>query len=102
MAIAVITCNCGSTTERARRFLERAGYADWLSIPILKGKEQSKKALVSIPRYPEVEMLDNYLQNASKWVVIIGWNENGCRWADIAHNANKSEVEARLIVKIFA
>lgn len=102
MPIAVVTCNCGSTEQRARKFLERYGYRDWLTIPIVKGKEKSRNKLWTMPRYPEVEMLDNYLEKASKWVVIIGWNENGCRWADIAHNANKSEVEARFIVETFA
>lgn len=100
--IMVITCNCGSTEQLARRFLERNGYRDWFSIPIYKGKDQSRKMIWTIPQYPEVKMLDNYLEKASKWVVILGWNENGCRWSDIAHNANKSEIEASLIVETFA
>ena len=102
MPIAVITCNCGSTEQLARRFLERAGYRDWLTIPVVKGKEKSRSIAKSLAGYPEAEMLDNYLQNSSKWVVIIGWNENGCRWADIVHNPTKSEIDGQLIVETFA
>ena len=100
--IAVVTCNCGSTEQLARRFLERVGYKDWLTIPVVKGKEKSRALIASLPRYDEVSMLDNYIKNASKWVVIIGWNENGCRWSDLTYSPTKSEVEAKLVVETFA
>lgn len=99
--IAVITCLCGSTDTMARNFLKSAGYQNWLTIPIVQGKEKSRRALELIPRFPEVEMLDNFLQNASKWVVIIGYNDKACRWSDIAHNAPKSKIEAEYIVDTF-
>lgn len=102
MPIAVCTCRCGSTEQAARRFLNKAGYPDWLTIPIAEGKEASLGLLYQIPRYPEIEMLSDYLKGASKWIVIIGWNENGCRWSDIAHNPTKSGIEAGLIVDTFA
>lgn len=100
--ILVVTCACGSSESMARGFLQKAGYQDWLSTNIYRGKDKSIKALGLVPRYPEVEMLENYLKNASKWVVILGWNENGCRWADIAHNATKSRIDAELIINTFA
>lgn len=102
MPIAVITCNCGSTEQLARRFLERVGYRDWMGIRIYKGKEKSRSVVNSLPHYPEIDMLNSYLDKASKWVVIIGWNENGCRWSDLTHSPTKSEVEARLVVETFA
>lgn len=102
MPIAVCTCQCGSVESLARNMLQSAGYQDWLTIPIEKGKEKSKRLLERIPQYPEVEMLDNFLRDASKWVVIIGWNENACRWSDIAHNAPRSGIEAEYIIKTFA
>ena len=101
MSLAVITCQCGSVENMARNFLKSAGYQNWLTIPIEKGKEKSRRTLELIPRFLEVEMLDNFLQNASKWVVIIGWNEQSCRWSDIAHNAPKSKIEAEYIVENF-
>ena len=102
MPIAVCTCNCGSVEQLARSFLNKVGYQDWLNIPIEQGKERSRRMLSHLPNFPEIEMLDNYIKDASKWVAIIGWNDQACRWADIAHNANKSRIDAELIVQTFA
>lgn len=102
MPLVVCTCNCGSSDQMARGFLQKNGYKDWLSIPISKGKEKSLAVLYNIPQYPEVDMLRSYLQKVSKYVVILGWNENGCRWTDISHNAAKSRIEGEVIVETFA
>lgn len=100
--IAVCTCKCGGVEQLARRFLERNGYRDWLGISIASGKEKSRSLAQSLVRYPEGQMLDNYLKTASKWVVIIGWNENGCRWTDIVHSPTKSDIEGQVILETFA
>ena len=102
MPISVVTCKCGSTEQLARRFLNRAGYIHWADIPIVKGKEESLRLIGGLPHYPELDMLTNYIKSASKWVVIIGWNENGCRWADLVHSPTKSDVEGQVIVDTFA
>jgi len=102
MAIAVVTCHCGSTEQVARNFLEKNGYPGWMSIKVHKGKEESRRVAKSLAGFPEAQMLDNYLQNVSKWVVIIGWNENGCRWTDLTHNPSKASVEGQLIIETFA
>ena len=100
--IFVTACYCSSSDTLIRNFLYGVGYEEWMSIPIVKGKEKSLNAISILPNYPEVEILGNYLRNSSKWAVILGYNENGCRWADIAHSANKSRIDAELIVKTFA
>ena len=100
--ILVTACQCGSSDTLIRNFLHGVGYEKWMSIPIVKRKEKSLNAISTLPNYPEVEILGNYLRNSSKWAVILGYNENGCRWADIAHSANKSRIDAELIVKTFA
>ena len=102
MPIRIVACNCGSSEQVARRFLERAGYKDWMNAPIARGKEASRKIASSLSFFPEAQMLDNYLQGASKWVVIIGWNDKGCRWADLVHSPTKSEIEGQVIVETFA
>lgn len=102
MSIAVCTCRCGSTEQLARSFLKKAGCPDWLGIPIFQGKEASLQLLERVPQFPEVEMLRNYLREASKWVVILGWNENGCRWADIVHTPTKSQEDAKVIAEVFS
>lgn len=99
MPIKVCTCLCGSTDQLARQTLKQFGYPDWLSIQIPQGKEKSLRMLELMPQFPEVEMLRNFLKDASKWVVIIGWDDESCRWSDIAHNSNKSRIEAEFVVQ---
>ena len=104
MGLAVLTCNCGSTDQLARQFLAKAGYPEPMSMPIEKGKERSLSALTYIPQTDETEMLANYLKNASKWVVILGYDFDSKEvlWEDIAHNAPASTIRAEFIVKRFA
>lgn len=100
--IVVVTCLCGSVESLARNTLKRCGYDDWATIRIYKGKEKSRQIISALPRFDEVIMLDNYLKNASKWVVILGYDENNCRWTDVAHTPEKSKIEAEFIVSTFA
>lgn len=100
--IAVCGCECGSTDSLLRGFLRANGYKDWLMVPVIKGKEKSLRMLRGIPQYPEVEMLQNYVKNASKWAVVIGYNDSTCRWADLTHGKEKSRVDASLIIETFA
>ena len=101
MSIAVCACMCGSSDSRARNFLKSVNYPDWLSIRVYKGKEKSRSLLNQMPPVPEKEMLENFLKDASKWVVIIGYDQNSMKWSDIAHNAPKSHIEAEFIVRNF-
>lgn len=102
MSIAVVACLCGSSNSRARNFLKSVGYKDWLNIPVRQGREKSLSVLNQLPPTPEKEELKNFLKNASKWVVIIGYDERSVKWSDIAHNAPKSRIEAEYIVKNFS
>lgn len=102
MTIACCACNCGSSDLLARKFLETAGYPDWFSMPVPKGKEKSLKLLSSLPRYKEISDIEQYLSKVTRWVIIIGWNDNGCRWTDITHGGEKSNIEGKLIIKTFA
>lgn len=97
--IGVIACQCGSSSSLARNFLKSVGYPDWASIPLIQGKEKSRAFLNNLPPCPEKEMLDSFLVDASKWVVIIGYDQNSCKWSDISHNAPKSTIEAEYLVK---
>lgn len=99
--IAVVACHCGSSESLARNFLKSVNYHGWMDITIHRGKEKSMSVLNQLPPAPEKEMLKNFLSNASKWVVIIGYNENGMKWSDISHNGPKSSIEAEFVVKNF-
>ena len=72
-----------------------------MDITIHRGKEKSMSVLNQLPPAPEKEMLKNLLSNASKWVVIIGYDQTGMRWSDISHNWPKSSIEAEFVVKNF-
>lgn len=103
MAIRVCGCMCGSTDNLIRGFLERNGFKDWATISIPKGKEKSKWMVSTLPQYPEMQMLNNFLDTASKWAVILGFDDEGnCRWADIAHGGEKSKIDAEFILREFA
>lgn len=54
------------------------------------------------PLTPEKEMLKNFLKDASKWAVIVGYSGTEMKWSDIAHNGAKSRIEAEFVVKEFS
>lgn len=101
MALAVIACMCGSSDSLVRNFLHSVGYPEWNSIPVTRGKEKSLAVLNQFPPSSDKEMLNNLLKNASKWAVIIGYNEDGMKWSDISHNGPKSRIEAEFVVRNF-
>lgn len=102
MALMIVACHCGSADSLARNFLHSVGYEDWLSIPVHKGKEKSLSFTNLLPRSDEKDMLKTFLAGASKWTVIVGYDEQECKWSDIAHNAPRSRIEAEFIVTRFA
>lgn len=97
--IAVVACHCGSSDSLVRNFLKRIGYSNWLSTPVEKGREKSLAVINQLPPAPEKEMLKNLLKNASKWTIIIGYDETSMKWSDISHNGPKSRIEAEALVR---
>lgn len=102
MSLAVVACQCGSTDNLVRNFLKSVGYQDWISIPVHKGREKSLSVLNQLPPTPEKEMLQGMLKNASKWAIIIGYDNEQCKWSDISHNWPKSKIEAEFVVRNFS
>lgn len=101
--IACVACQCGSSDNLVRTRLERYHYRDFLTVPIIKGKEKSLSKLNTLPQCDEIQMLRNHIQNASKWAVVIGYDENGCKWTDLANGkAIVNNVELELIISHFA
>ena len=100
--IAICACHCGSSDSLVREYLKSIGYNDWLSIPIAKGKENSLALTNQLPPSKEKEMLKSLLNSASKWAIIIGYDNQNVKWSDISHNGPKSRIEAEFVVKQFA
>ena len=101
MALAVVACMCGSSDSLVRSFLHSVGYPEWDSIPLVRGKDKSLAVLNQLPPFPERDMLRDFLKNASKWAVIIGYNDSSMRWSDITHGGAKTKIEAEMVVKNF-
>lgn len=103
MAIMCVACTCGSVDRLIRTRLERAGYRDFLTIPIARGKDKAKSALSTIPQLPEMEMLLNRLKNASKFAIIVGYDDTEMRWVDMAIGKGfMNDIELEHIIERFA
>lgn len=101
--IKVVACQCGSSDSLVRTRLERYHYKDFLNIPIVKGKEKSLAELNTIPQFEEIQLLRNHLKGASKWAVVIGYDNRMCRWVDLAYGkAIKNNVDLQLLLEHFA
>jgi len=103
MPIACISCTCGSVDRLIRSRLDQFGYRDALTIPITRGKDKSKSFLNTIPQHDGVDMLRSYLNGASKYAVVIGYNDNAMRWVDLANGkAIVNNVDLEKILEYFA
>lgn len=103
MSIACISCTCGSVDNLIRGRLDQFGYRDALSIPITRGKEKSKSFLNTLPQHPDLDMLRNHLRTASKFAVVIGYNDDGMKWVDLANGkAIFNNVDLEKILEYFA
>ena len=99
--IRIIACHCGSSDSLVRNFLKSIGYEQWLDIPIEKGKDKSLAVLNQLPPSLEKDMLRNLLKDASKWAIIIGYDDTSVKWSDIAHSWPRSKIEAEALVEYY-
>lgn len=101
--IVCIACTCGSIDKLIRTRLEFCGYKDFLTIPIIRGKDKSNRVLNSLPQLPGVEMAREHLKKCSKYALVIGYDNTDCRWVDLAGGkAMVNNVELELIIGRFA
>lgn len=101
--ITCVACQCGSSDSLIRTRLERYGYADFLRVPIVKGKEKSLSKLNTLPQDENIQILRNHINGASKFAVVIGDDGNTCRWVDLANGkALVNNVDLELIISHFA
>lgn len=104
--ILVLACDCGSATPLARRVLQDGGVADWLTIPIHKGKEHSLHMLETLPQPLHTLLayraLADHIASASSFTVIVGYDDETFYWSDVHTNAPIEVMEAHAILKRFA
>lgn len=102
MPLACIACTCGFSDKLIRTRLEAAHAPNFLTTPITKGKEKSKSLLNTLPQYPQIDMLRNHLDNCSKYAVVIGYDNEQCRWVDLATGkAVQNNIDLEFIVRDF-
>lgn len=104
MAIACVSCTCGSVDRLIREKLDKAGYPDALTVPITRGKEKTNSLLNTLPQqHEELSMLRSHIKSASKYAVVIGYNDDGLRWVDLANGkAIFNTVDLERILENFA
>lgn len=100
--IKTVACHCGSADLMIRGFLSDRGYKDWSTIPITRGREESISATNSLPPCQEKQDLIQYIRNASKWSIVIGYDDQFVRWADLANGGDKSRIDAEFVVANFS
>lgn len=103
MPLMCVACTCGSVDALIRTRLDRCGYSDFLTIPIARGKAKSKSALSTLPQLPELTMLLDHLDEASKYAVVVGYTDDAMRWVDLANGkAFMNNVDLENLVEHFA
>lgn len=101
--LKVVTCQCGSADSLVRTRLGVYRYKDALTIPIVKGKSRAKSELNSIPQFEQIKTLREYIENVSKFAVVIGYDNEMCRWVDLANGkAVYNNIELENILGRFA
>lgn len=101
--LKAVACHCGSSDNLVRGKLRKFHHPQTLTLPIIKGKEQSLKVLDTVPQFPETMELREHIRNASKWAVLIGYDDERLRWVDLANGQYvQNDVDAELLLKHFA
>lgn len=104
--ILLLTCSCNGVIPLMRGTLRSAGIQDWLDYPIYQGKKYALQTLDQFPDYyknlPEWGALYNSIERRSSFAVVVGYDANNFRWADIAMGDIKSKIDGEVIIKGFA
>lgn len=101
--ITCVACTCGSVDKLIRSKLEFFQYRDFLTVPIPRGKEKAKSVINTLPQHVALDMLRNHLDSCSKFAVVIGYDDDDCRWVDLANGkATQNNIELEMIVERFA
>lgn len=101
--IFCVACQCGSSDKLIRKRLEKYEYKDFLTIDIPKGKSKSFSKLNSVPQHPEINMLREHIKASTKYAVVVGVDDEKCRWVDLAvGNAVFNDSDLKMIIKHFA
>lgn len=104
--ILVLACHCAGALPKARKFLQNNYVKNWIDVPVYIGKESSLNLISKFSEdtnaYPSIDALRNLVRNVSRFIIIIGYDDERMEWADIAHKDSKSMADAERILEQFA
>lgn len=103
--LLLLGCSCSGVDGLLRGALRDAGITDWLDPPIVKGKKKSLETLTQFPEYyrnlPQWGALYDSINTRSSFAVVIGYDAEQFRWADVAMGDLKSKLDAEVIASHF-
>lgn len=103
--ILLLACSCNGVVPALRGILKNAGISDWLNFPICQGKKYALQTLDQFPDYYknllEWGALRNSINNRSSFAVVVGYDADNFKWADIALGDIKSKIDAEVIAKAY-
>lgn len=101
MSLVAVACTCNSSESLVRKHLRLNNCADFLRVPVVRGKDKSLSLLTTLPQHEKLHDLRRYIEANSKFAIIIGYNDTQMGWADVASADPKHLIEVGVIVEHF-
>lgn len=104
--IALLLCRCSGAELVARSFLEARGVANWLAVPAYTGKVNCQEFVKQLPpgasKPDDPSALQSFLSEASRFVVVVGYDDSHLMWSNIIKGDLGSVADAEIILEQFA
>lgn len=98
MSLMVLTCMCGGVENLSRNVLRRNGDPNYMSTPLYRGRDKSLSALNTIPQFPELDVLRQFLKAHTKYAIVLGYDDKSFRWANMVSAHVDEKIDAELII----
>lgn len=106
MSLKILGCECSGVEGTARDVLAGSGIANWMNVPLHKGKDHCKTVLDRFPTpfhsLVAYRALLDHIENNAAYAVILGYDDEFFFWEDVGSKAPIEVVRAQEIAKRFA
>lgn len=104
--LKLIACSCGGVEPLLKQLLQECNTPGWMEIPVHMGKEHSQTILSYFPNAVKESLdyraLTQFIENASRYAVVIGYDDKRFYWENVASKAPVEVARAKAIIKEFA
>ena len=102
--LVLLTCTCGGSSRLAHKPLYKAGVPNYMDVPFYQGDKARQYATDIAALYPDIPESQALLERVkkSRFVIVVGMNEDILKWVDVARNDTPSMMEAEVIAQRFA